>query len=310
MSSSGTSRSVWSANCSSRRSRRSRRARKRRCSPGRPGSPPHCSRARAVGAHGCRHGRRLPAPAWPVLARRGTGRVRVRAWSPSTTPTGPTLPSLRWLDYLARRLEGLPLLIVLWRPLHRAGSAGPSRRGHQSRAGRHDAPPEAALRTSGGLGARRRLRPPALTTSSPVHRTRRAEGIPFCSPSWPGRSPPTGAHPTRRRARPCAMCARRRSPVACSCASDTFPSRRRPWPGRWPSSTATPSCATRPRSPTGTRSRWATAADRLVAAGFLQPGRPLRFAHPLIRGVIYGDIAGLGAGAGSSSSRGHPGRGV
>ena len=32
------------------------------------------------------------------------------------------------------------------------------------------------------------------------------------------------------------------------------------------------------------------AADHLAAAGFLQPTRPLRFTHPLIRSVIYGEL--------------------
>lgn len=34
----------------------------------------------------------------------------------------------------------------------------------------------------------------------------------------------------------------------------------------------------------------ADAVDRLAAAGFLNPGRPLRFTHPLMRAVIYDDL--------------------
>src|SRR5947208_513199 len=43
----------------------------------------------------------------------------------------------------------------------------------------------------------------------------------------------------------------------------------------------------RPR--TLTRDAAAEAADALVAAGVLEPGRPLSFAHPLLRAAVYGD---------------------
>ena len=36
----------------------------------------------------------------------------------------------------------------------------------------------------------------------------------------------------------------------------------------------------------------AAAADALVASGILEPGRPLRFAHPLVRNAVYSDLPG------------------
>jgi hypothetical protein len=34
----------------------------------------------------------------------------------------------------------------------------------------------------------------------------------------------------------------------------------------------------------------AEAADHLAGAGLLEPGRPLRFAHPILRSVVYAAV--------------------
>jgi hypothetical protein len=40
------------------------------------------------------------------------------------------------------------------------------------------------------------------------------------------------------------------------------------------------------------------AADRLAAAGILAPGRPLTFAHPIVRAAVYGELSGAERAAG------------
>ena len=40
------------------------------------------------------------------------------------------------------------------------------------------------------------------------------------------------------------------------------------------------------------------AADELVAAGILEPGRPLTFAHPIVRAAVYGELSGAERAAG------------
>ena len=40
------------------------------------------------------------------------------------------------------------------------------------------------------------------------------------------------------------------------------------------------------------------AADELVAAGILEPGRPLTFAHPIVRAAVYGELSGADRAAG------------
>ena len=48
----------------------------------------------------------------------------------------------------------------------------------------------------------------------------------------------------------------------------------------------------------------AEAADRLVSAGLFEPGRPLRFAHPIVRSAVYADIpAGRRAAAHGRAAR-------
>ena len=190
--------------------------------------------------------------------------------------------SLRWLVYLARRLDELPVaLLVAVRDgepsgcsdaaAHRARDGGGRARAAQ-RGGRH-----ALVRAALGAaddGSLRRL--PRDERRQPVPARRAARR-------------PRGRGGAERRAR-----ARPPGPPPCSaascCGSRGSARRRSRWRRRSPSSGATPTSSTPPRSPSSTSRRARAAADALIAARVLDAAHPLRFAHPLLGSAVYADV--------------------
>ena len=161
-------------------------------------------------------------------SRRCTACTGSRSTSP---PSGPLLlaiddlhwcdrPSLRFLAYLARRLEGLPILVAAT-PAHR-------RARDRRRAARRDRPrpadgrrPPGPLSAAAVAGARRASGSARTPTTAfcrgvpPGHRRQPAAPAPAAAPRWR----PTTCAPTPRTPTSCARSARGPSRAPCSCGS-------------------------------------------------------------------------------------------
>ena len=198
--------------------------------------------------------------------------------------------SLRWLVYLARRIDGLPVgLLGATRPADPDDPcAGRAARGRR----RHTRPPPGAPRRR-GFGRADRA-PPGLTARRGVHGRlprRRAAAIPCSCGSCSRLSGSAASHPTRRahpswtgsRARPCAAPSlarlHRLGPDASRLAravallGDGCELRRAAELAGIDPDAAVP------------------ALRALVAANLIADSRPLVFEHPLLRTAVYLDVA-------------------
>ena len=197
--------------------------------------------------------------------------------------------SLRFVGYLAARVEELPVAAHRCRSKRRAGGVRPNAR-RDRRASMDD--PGAALPAGEGATARssrRRSGAPAgelgracyeLTAGNPFYLTELMRGLQRATTR-------SGAASTPARS---ASCGRGRSRRWCS---GGWPGSRR---GLW-SSRARSRCSG--RGPRSTRPPdWqdlesedaARTADALVAADVLRAELPLEFVHPLVKHVVYSDI--------------------
>ena len=224
-----------------------------------------------------------------LLAVLGPRRRRARSCSWSTTPSGPTAPSLEVSAYLARRIDELPA----------ADRSSAARADDPARAVRPAQP--ARRRPRGDRAAARAADRPGRRDADPPPRAARAAArLPRLPPRRrrqpvaAGRARPPDrrvtARPRRRRLRPATP---RPSPPsrATSCAGAWPRSRRAtaPSPRRSPSSATARRCTSSPRLAGIALGELGPARDALRAAGLLALDGT-RLAHGLIATAIVDDL--------------------
>ena len=219
-------------------------------------------------------------------------------------------PSLRWLIYLARRLEGLPLLLLV-------GTRARLSRPTSQRSSRSFSPiPSAVADSARPLSARSRPRRSPASASEPsptaafAARAQTGSGgnplylvalLDAVSGGKGSRRPPS-ERTARARARPAgeSRTASRRASRACRPKRPGCCVRRR-------SSAIAPSSLSPPRSPGSRRTTALTAASALVRADLLRHENPLEFTHPVVRtAVLENDERGRAHAGSPGGRRGDP----
>ena len=202
-------------------------------------------------------------------------------------------PSLRFLAYLARRLEGMPVLVGATPAQHRAGHRpGAARRDRRTTRPRASVRPGAAQRRGrrrDGARAARARRRRALLRRLPRGDRRQPAAA---APAAHARSRPTACSPTPRSVRRGGGHRPARG-VAHRAAAARAPARR----GR--ARRARRGGARRERRPAGRRGarrastsgRWPARPAALARAEILRPEPPLGFVHPLVRDAVYHELA-------------------
>ena len=127
--------------------------------------------------------------------------------------------------------------------------------------------------------------------TSATRATRAPRGTPSCSVSCCPSSTATTARRTRSTLRRCGRSGRPASRRPCCCGWGGSDPGGRPSRAPPPCSARPPRCRRRGRWPGWNRARRPGSPTRSPSLGVLVPGRPLRFAHPVVRSAIHQDIA-------------------
>ena len=194
-------------------------------------------------------------PCTACTGSRSTSPPSARCCSRSTTCTGATARSLRFLAYLVRRLEGQPVLVTRLRPHRRP--ADRRRAAGRDRQRSRDRPRPARPAVGGG---RRRARRHAPRRRA---RPRLPRGLPQDHGRQPAARPPAAerardrraSSPTPRTPTSCARSARAPSRAPCCCGSRGCPARPRRSRAPSPCWARARTCPPSPASPASTRRR-------------------------------------------------------
>ena len=225
----------------------------------------------------------------PLLAAQQPRRRGPRRRSASTTSTGPTRESLRFLNYLAPRLDGLAARGARRDPQRRGRHGGPGPAGGRpgddgaaARAAEHRGDGD-AVRAQARRRGRRRVR-------GGLPRGDRRQPVLSRGAAARGRRS-SGSRPTRRgaarvrRHRP-----GRRRPGGARCASRGAPPRR---PRSCAPSRCSATARASPRRRGSAELSRAGGGPRRRPAGRArdpEPAERLEFAHPIVREAVYADI--------------------
>ena len=197
-------------------------------------------------------------------------------------------PSLRWLAYLARRIEGLPVALLL--------ASRPPASDEPGLAGLLSSAPGVTVRRRGRSAGRRRARSsprpgrPRPRTNSSRRATRQRAAIPGSCTSCSKRRASKGWRPTRPGRRGSPRSGASGCTARCSAAWRAWGSRPTGSPAPWRCS-ATAATSGRAGELAGLAPAVAAGAvDALTAAGILAPERGLAFAHPVLRAAVYAHL--------------------
>ena len=196
-------------------------------------------------------------------------------------------PSLRFLAYLVRRLEGQPVLVTA---SVRTGDAADRRRAarrDRQRPGDRARPARPAERGGGRRARRRAGSAPSPTARSARPATARPAATRCSSASCSTRWRPTPSGPTPRTPTSCARSARAPSRAPCCCGSRGCPAR----PRRVARAVAVLGEGAELPAVAGVagldEAQVAGAMAALARAEILRPEPPPGFVHPLVRDAVY-----------------------